>query len=141
MATGELGQEQLSGLAKVLEATRGAFRIVLVHHPLVTAPNRRLRRLIDAAELHRVLAAQGAELVIHGHDHRRALVWLDGPEKPIPVIGAPSASGRAPHGHEDTGGYNLYRIDGEAGNWRCEMIGRQRAPDGTVSEVARQMLT
>ena len=104
MATGELGHEQLSRLAKVLEATRGAFRIVLVHHPLVTAPNRHLRRLTDAAELHRVLAAQGAELVIHGHDHCRALVWLDGPEKPIPVIGAPSASARAPHGHEDAGG-------------------------------------
>ena len=141
MATGELGHEQLSRLATVLEATRGAFRIVLVHHPLVTAPNRHLRRLTDAAELHRVLAAQGAELVIHGHDHCRALVWLDGPEKPIPVIGAPSASARTPHGHEDAAGYNLFRIDGEAGNWRCEMVGRQRSPSGTVSEVVRQVLT
>ena len=107
----------------------------------MTPPNRHLRRLTDAAEFHRVLAAQGAELVIHGHDHCRSLVWLDGPEKPIPVIGAPSASARAPHGHEDAAGYNLFRIDGEAGNWRCEMIGRQRAPERTVSEVARQVLT
>ncbi len=141
MATGELGQEQLSGLAKDLEATRGAFRIVLVHHPLVTAPNRHLRRLTDAAELRRVLAAQGAELVIHGHDHCRALIWLEGPAKPIPVVGAPSASARTPHRHEDAGGYNLFRIDGEAGNWRCEMIGRQRAPGGAVGEVARQVLS
>ena len=140
MATGELGRRQLSALAEILEATRGAFRIVLVHHPLVTAPNRYLRRLTDATELHGMLAAHGAELVLHGHDHCRALIWLDGPDKPIPVVGAPSASARAPHGHEDAGGYNLFHIDGEAGNWRCEMIGRQRAPGGAVSEVARQIL-
>ena len=140
MATGELGQEQLSRLARLLEATRGAFRIVLVHHPLVTAPSRDLRRLIDAEGLHRVLAAQGAELVIHGHDHRRAPIWLDSPEKPIPIVGAPSASASVPHGHEDAGGYNLFHIEGEAGNWRCELIGRQRTPGGGVSEVARQIL-
>ncbi len=140
MATGELGQTQLSGLAEALEATRGAFRIVLVHHPLVSAPNRYLRRLTDAADLHRVLATHGTELVLHGHDHRRALIWLDGAERSIPVVGAPSASALAPHGQEDTGGYNIFHIDGEVGNWRCEMIGRQRAPDGTVREVARQTL-
>jgi 3',5'-cyclic AMP phosphodiesterase CpdA len=141
MATGELGQQQLSALSEALAATRGTFRIVLVHHPLVSTPNHYLRRLTDAAELHRVLAAHGAELVLHGHDHCRALIWLDGPERRIPVVGVPSASARASHGDKDAGGYNLFRIDGEAGNWRCEMIGRQRAPDGTVGEVARQMLT
>ena len=141
MATGELGQQQLSALPEALAATRGTFRIVLVHHPLVSTPNHYLRRLTDAAELHRVLAAHGAELVLHGHDHCRALIWLDGPERRIPVVGVPSASARASHGDKDAGGYNLFRIDGEAGNWRCEMIGRQRAPDGTVGEVARQMLT
>ena len=140
MATGELGQRQLSALGEALEATRGTFRIVLVHHPLAAAPKHYLRRLIDAAELHRMLAARGAELVLHGHDHRRALIWLDGPERRIPVVGAPSASARALHGDEDAGGYNIFRIDGEAGNWRCEMIGRQRAPDGTVREVTRRML-
>ena len=141
MATGELGQQQLSALPEALAATRGTFRIVLVHHPLVSTPNHYLRRLTDAAELHRVLAAHGAELVLHGHDHCRALIWLDSPERRIPVVGVPSASARASHGDKDAGGYNLFRIDGEAGNWRCEMIGRQRAPDGTVGEVARQMLT
>ena len=33
MATGELGDGQLSGLAQALEQTSGMFRIVLMHHP------------------------------------------------------------------------------------------------------------
>jgi hypothetical protein len=52
----------------------------------------------------------------------------------------PSASARAPHGSEDAAGYNLFRIDGEAGGWRCELIARQRGADGNVREVERQAL-
>ena len=83
----------------------------------------RLRRLTDAADLRGVLADKGAELLLHGHDHSRAVVWLDGPKTKIPAVGVPSASARAPHGDENAAGYNLFRIDGEAGKWRCEMIG------------------
>lgn len=140
LATGQLGEAQLSRLATVLEQTRGIFRIVLIHHPPESPPDRYLRRLVDAAEFRRVLAEKGAELVLHGHDHRRSLAWLDGPEKAIPAVGAPSASARAPHGHEGAGGFNLFRISGEAGRWRCEMVGRELSADGSVREVERQAL-
>jgi 3',5'-cyclic AMP phosphodiesterase CpdA len=138
MATGELGDAQLSRLAQALERTRDTFRIVLIHHPPESPPNRYLRRLTDGTALRRVLAAHGAELVIHGHDHVRSRTWLDGPQTGIPIIGAPSASARVAHRNENRGGYNIFQIDGEAGTWRCVMIAREYGANGRVAEVARE---
>jgi len=140
LATGRLGERQLSRFAAALDETRRMFRVVLIHHPPESPANRYLRRLTDAEKFRRVLAEQGAELVLHGHDHRRSVIWLDGPEKAIPAVGVPSASARAPHRHEGGAGYNLYRIDGEAGGWHCEMIGRERNVGGSVRDIERQTL-
>jgi len=141
LATGSLGEQQLHRLAEALEQTRGSFRVVLIHHPPVSPPNRYLRRLIDAAEFRDVLAKHGANLVLHGHDHVRSVVWLDGPQGAIPTVGVPSASAKVPHGHEDASGYNIFRIDGAPGGWHCEMIARQLGTDETVSEVERRILS
>jgi 3',5'-cyclic AMP phosphodiesterase CpdA len=140
MATGELGDAQISKFAEVLEQTRGTFRVVLIHHPPESPPNRYLRRLIDGAAFRRVLATHGAELMIHGHDHTRSLIWLDGPQKSIPVMGAPSASARVAHHNENRGGYNVFQIDGSAGAWQCVMIAREYGVDGKITEVARRTL-
>jgi len=141
MATGRLGQQQLSGLTEALTQTRDLFRVVLIHHPPLSPPARYMRRLVDSADLRHVLAEHGAELLIHGHDHERAIVRLDGPRgTKIPAVGAPSASANAPHGHENAGGYNIYRIDGDAAAWHCELIARERGPDGEVREIGRQAL-
>jgi 3',5'-cyclic AMP phosphodiesterase CpdA len=140
LATGSLGAQQLNRLAAALEETQNLFRVVLIHHPPRSPPSRYLRRLTDGAEFCRVLAANGAELVLHGHDHCHSLIWPDGPHQAIPVVGVPSASARAPHGGEDGAGYNLFRIDGEPGGWRCEMISRQRGADGGFREAERQTL-
>jgi len=139
-ATGQLGDKQLSLLAEALKQTREFFRVVLVHHPPVSPPSRHMRRLVDGAEFCRVLAQNGAELLLHGHDHCFSLIWLDGPAKKIPVVGAPSGSARGPHGHEDAAGYNVFHIDGELNGWRCEMVRRQRSADGVVRELERQTL-
>lgn len=141
MATGRVGNRQLTRFAEALDQTRGLFRIVLIHHPPQSPWRRHLRRLVDARQLRAVLAAKGAELLLHGHDHRRAIVWLDGPQATkIPAIGVPSASARAPHGGEDAAGYHIFRIDGGSGAWRCEWIARQRGADGGVREISRQVL-
>jgi len=140
LATGRLGQEQLARLATALEQTRALFRVVLIHHPPVSPPARYLRRLTDAAEFRDLLAKHGADLVLHGHDHCRSIVWLAGPDRAIPAVGVPSASARRAHGHENAAGYNLFRIEGAAGGWRCEMIARERRADGSVGEVERQTL-
>ena len=140
MATGALGDRQLAGLAQALDRTTDVFRVVLIHHPPESLPNRRLRRLIDGAEFRRVLAAHGADLVLHGHDHRRAVLWLDGPGKKIPAVGVPSASARAAHRHETVAGYHLFRIDTQGNGWRCLMIAREQSTDGTVQDVEQQVL-
>jgi 3',5'-cyclic AMP phosphodiesterase CpdA len=140
MATGLLGEPQLARFAQALEQTRGSFRVVLIHHPPETPPRRRLRRLIDAAEFRRVLAAHGADLVLHGHDHRRAITWLDGPEQKIPAVGAPSASAQTAHHHENAGGYNVFQIAANGNTWRCQMVARERDADGSIGEVERQVL-
>jgi 3',5'-cyclic AMP phosphodiesterase CpdA len=137
MATGRLGERQLMHLAEALEHTRGGFRIVLIHHPPASPLRRHLRRLTDAAELRGVLAAKGAELLLHGHDHQRSLIWLDGTGKKIPALGVPSASAHARHGDEDSAGYNIFQIEAAGGSWRCETLSYERQADGTIDECAR----
>jgi 3',5'-cyclic AMP phosphodiesterase CpdA len=141
MATGWLGATQLSGFAEMLDATREAFRIVLIHHPPASPPRRYLRRLVDAPALRRVLAEKGADLLLYGHDHRSSLLWLDGPSgMKIPAVGVPSASAATPHGDEGAAAYHLFKIDGATKNFRCEMIARQRGSDGVIREVERKTL-
>jgi len=143
MATGRLGTEQLARLAEVLDrcADERLFRVVLIHHPPVSKRGRHFKRLVDGAELCAVLARHGTELVVHGHDHERSLVQLDGPKRRIPVVGVPSAS-EAPPGEHDPAGYNLYRIADGGNGWRCEAIARGLSPDGNdVIEIERTVLT
>jgi 3',5'-cyclic AMP phosphodiesterase CpdA len=138
MATGRLGQRQLARLAEALEQMRGNFRIVLIHHPPISPLRRLFRRLTDGAELRALLAAKGAELLLHGHDHRRSLIWLDGPaNKKIPALGVPSASAAARHAKEDAAGYNIFHIDAAGTGWHCETVSYERGADGAVRECAR----
>lgn len=139
LATGRLGEQQLARFARALDETSGLFRIVLIHHPPVTDPRHYLRRLIDASRFCRVLAEKGAELVLHGHDHRRSLIWLAGPHKRIPVVGVPSATARTSHDRERAA-YNILQIDRDPRAWRCEVITRQCGADGSVREIERQTL-
>jgi 3',5'-cyclic AMP phosphodiesterase CpdA len=140
MATGQLGPEQLRQLAPLLDRARdeGLFRVVMIHHPPVSKSH--FKRLTDGAALRDVLAQHGADLVIHGHDHAHAVVWLDVKHGRIPVVGVPSAS-EAPPGKHDPAGYNLYKIDGEPGAWRCQLVPRGLTPNGdTIFERNRVML-
>lgn len=141
-ASGTLGEAQIGRLAAQLGhlAQEGLFRVVLIHHPPVSPrpPDKRLR---DKEDFLRAIAAQGAELVLHGHDHVQALVWLDGPNGTrVPAIGVPSASA-APNTVKDAAAYNLYRIGGTAGAWRCEMEMRGMKSDGTVGSTKRVTLS
>ena len=139
MATGRLGAEQITRLGELLERCAGSFRVVMIHHPPASKPSRRFKRLLDGPAFRAALARHGAELVIHGHDHERALIDLAGPQRPIPVVGVPSASEASP-GEHDPAGYNLYRIEGDNGAWRCEVVSRGLTPDGKqVVEIKRML--
>jgi 3',5'-cyclic AMP phosphodiesterase CpdA len=142
MATGRLGEAQIACAAAMLARLGEArlFRVVMIHHPPVSVASSHHKRLIDAAALREAIAAAGAELVIHGHDHVRSLAWLPGrgAGARVAVIGVPSASAVAGARHE-AAAYNLYRIGGGAspGTWSCEVISRGLRADGTVAEIDR----
>jgi hypothetical protein len=51
----------------------------------------------------------------------------------------PSASA-ARGGDKDNAAYNLYRIDGRRGAWRCEMITRGLASSGAIAQQKRFLL-
>ena len=106
--------------------------MVLIHHPPASPRARRFKRLLDDRELRDTLARHGAELILHGHDHVPSLTWLARDritgggsvvEARIPVFGVPSASAN-PATAKAPAAYNLYRISGGAGAWRCEAVSR-----------------
>src|SRR4029077_1102115 len=114
------------------------FRVVLIHHPPVSEAGRH-KRLLDAPVLLRIIAAHGADLLIHGHDHVHMMNWLQGPNGTrVPAIGVPSASA-TPGTSKDAAAYNLYRIKGLAGAWSCEVVSRGIGPTGEVVEQKRVM--
>jgi 3',5'-cyclic AMP phosphodiesterase CpdA len=137
MATGRLGEAQIKALGPLLDKLKqeGLFRVVLIHHPPVTrAPSH--KRLLDAWALLETIAAHGAELLLHGHDHLQMLNWLEGPAGTrVPAVGVSSASA-APGLSHDAAAFNLYRIDGAPGAWRCEMVSRGFADGGSIVESA-----
>jgi 3',5'-cyclic AMP phosphodiesterase CpdA len=143
LATGRLGAAQLSRLAEMLDdcGREGLFRVVLVHHPPLSRRSRYFKRLTDGAALRATLARHGGELLLHGHDHEHSVMALAGPEQAIPAVGVPSASEIPTGGGHDRAAYNLYRIDGTSGAWRCEAISRGISADGeTVTEIRRTVL-
>ncbi|EJW11428.1 hypothetical protein A33M_3140 [Rhodovulum sp. PH10] len=142
LATGLLGRDQIEGLETRLKALGddGLFRVVLLHHPPHKTAASRHKRLVDAAPFRQALARAGAELVLHGHDHVHALMWLDGPSGPIPAVGLPSASA-APDGKKPPAAYNLYGIEGEPGAWRCTMTTRGfSTATAPIGELGRRVL-
>jgi 3',5'-cyclic AMP phosphodiesterase CpdA len=139
MATGRLGKPQIARMVEMLDALRSVFRVVMIHHPPIGAPSAYHKRLIDAAGFRQAIAAVGAELIIHGHNHVQALAWLPGNDGRVPVLGVPSASVRADAKH--AGAYNLYRIDGRPGGWHCEVVTRGLRPSGAAAELSRRVLS
>jgi 3',5'-cyclic AMP phosphodiesterase CpdA len=142
-ATGRLGDDQRAALDEMLArlAREPVFRVVLVHHPLASAPGDWHKRLTDGPELIELLRRRGADLVLHGHDHRDATMWIDGPKRPIPAIGAPSASA-IDDGRHDPAAYHLFRVESAGEAWTCEMITRgfARGDAARVTELRRMKL-
>jgi 3',5'-cyclic AMP phosphodiesterase CpdA len=143
IASGMTGREQLARLGKVLDSTRraGLFRLVLIHHPPLPGQASPTRSLKDAVALQEVLYRHGAELVIHGHNHRNMLIeQASSSGVAIPIVGVPSASLAHQHGEEELARYNLYRITGPP--WMITLLGRGLAePDGDLVDLERRRLS
>lgn len=111
LAFGSLGSGQRARLDAILADPELAehVRIVALHHPVQPGAGHWHNRLTDAAAVRSLLGARGASLVLHGHLHRFLRASLPGPDQPIPVVGAPSASAALRDAGRRGGGV-LYRI-------------------------------
>lgn len=112
MASGRVGRAQLARLDAVLRELRGRdlCRVVLIHHPVVDEHIHRRRRCSDSAALREVIAGAGAELVLHGHNHRSEFHRLETVDGEIPVVGVRSGSYAGPN-DQKTAQYHLYEIE------------------------------
>jgi 3',5'-cyclic AMP phosphodiesterase CpdA len=113
-AYGRLGAGQLARLRTALADPRLAdkTRVLAIHHPPAgRRAESRIRGLRDHAAFAAVIAEVGADLIVHGHEHRDMTESLAGPSGPVPVRGI--ASGTYHHNKpERVARYRIYEIGG-----------------------------
>ncbi len=121
-AAGTVGEQQLRDLKHILAMLghQGFYRVVMIHHPPLPGLAPLRKALTDAAALKQVLVEEGCELVLHGHNHRFMLNWLETRSGHTPVIGAPSASIQGDKFHEPAG-WNNFHIQRKQGYWQTEL--------------------
>lgn len=131
VASGRLGSTQREALERLLDETgrRGLTRIVMLHHPpRISDPGGHFGRgLSDHQAFARIIGRVGAELIIHGHNHKLFVDHLAGPRGPVPVVGVPSAS--AVRGKiRNRAGYHLFSIEGEGAKAKISARARGLLP-------------
>src|SRR5262249_1226057 len=111
------------------------FRLVMIHHPPLPGQTSWARALSDAAQMEAMLRSHGAELVIHGHNHRATLCWVDR----VPVVGGASVSLWRRQMAQQLARHSLAAFSGAP--WRIELTGRALAdPDGPIVRVKHSAL-
>lgn len=142
-AGGKIDDKQMSALEERLSTlgAKGFYRVVMIHHPPLPnlAPDR--KSLQNASQLQSLLEETGCELVLHGHNHRSMLNWLETKTGPCAVVGVASAS-IVGDTHHEPAGWNLYRITRAQGRWQTEMTRFQYQRDSsTVKAINTALLS
>ena len=122
LATGKLGSRQLEALENQLRqlADQGLFRVVLIHHPPVAGAAKPRKSLVDAEAFRGVIEVAGAELVLHGHNHRSLFGEIAGPDGSVPVVGVASASALSVH-DRPAAQYHVYELSRTDEVWALTM--------------------
>jgi 3',5'-cyclic AMP phosphodiesterase CpdA len=125
-ARGRLGGPQLRALDTMLARLRdqNLFRVLLIHHPPLPGQNEWRKAMGDTRAFIDVVRRRGADLVLHGHNHRqmRAAIRAEGRE--VPVLGVASASARLSR-RQPAAHYNICRIARVGNRWSCEVEARR----------------
>jgi 3',5'-cyclic AMP phosphodiesterase CpdA len=111
-AWGRMGEVQMQRLETLLTSpeVKSRRRVVLIHHPPLVNRAGEDRNLRDRVALQAMFARTGADLILHGHDHRDFFNELAGPGGArIPVVGAGSASYDGPMARRSR--YHIFEID------------------------------
>jgi 3',5'-cyclic AMP phosphodiesterase CpdA len=140
IAAGRFDDVQAARLAQCLKLTgeAGYFRVVLIHHPPNVESQHPGFGLWGSRLFRSVIAAHGAEIILHGHTHRSSMHSVHGPKGEVPVIGV-AAAGAMPGGLGDPARYNFFRVERNGAGWSCTMreFGYQRL--GTEIVMRLQM--
>lgn len=141
VASGRLGAAQIASADALLLQAReaGLTRVILIHHPPHLGGAKRGRELTDARAFEAMLARTGAELVLHGHNHRASLNWREGSTgessaRHVPILGVPSAS-VAPRSHGSSAAWTLLRFAGDGQSAQITAERRGLLPDGTIGKL------
>jgi 3',5'-cyclic AMP phosphodiesterase CpdA len=143
MATGLMDAAQAEAFGKALVETgaEGLCRVVLIHHPPLHSLTTWPRRLIGASRVRAQIARHGAELVLHGHNHRTTIAHVEGPDgRKVPVLGA-AAPSILPNNHHPGGAYNLVRIEGERGRPYSIAMTERGFRNGAITTVSEAKLS
>ena len=112
---------------------------MLIHHP----PNQEQAHprlgLYGAKAFRRVVAEQGAELVLHGHTHQSSIYAIPGPRGDVPVVGVAAAgAAQGDAGGHDPARYNLFSIQRLGTAWQCTLreFGFQRLSTDIVLRLS-----
>ncbi len=110
MATGKAGVQQLRNLERILlqAGKNKEFRVVMIHHPPQSHATKWRKSLLDAHHFRDVIKRTGAEIILHGHLHHAVRTHLEGPQGPVPVFGAGSAS------LKQGGHYYFFTLEGQS---------------------------
>ena len=121
-ATGQVGQMQLQRLAQLLTESgrQGLFRVVLIHHPPVSGVVQWRKRLKDAKDFRAVVKRCGAEMILHGHVHRRSITQLQTPHGRAPVISVSSASALGSKS-DRRARFHIYQITSGSPGWEMQL--------------------
>ena len=136
-ASGALGHEQRDAFEALLAEMggEGLARVVMIHHPPHRVGASTGRGLRDARKFEEIIARRGADLVIHGHNHRTSVALLEGRDGPVPVVGVASGAaipGTAGH----RAAYHLYKSGRDGGRWSRSAIKRGfDVGTGTFSDI------
>lgn len=139
-ATGRLGPAQIAAAERLLgdlaRAPDRPCRVVMIHHPPHPGGAAAGRELKDAAAFAAMIGRAGADLILHGHNHVGSVAGIPGPEgRPVPVVGAPSASARSLLVNRRAS-YYLYTITpGETGH-RIAVVERGLDAEGGIAELS-----
>lgn len=134
LATGKLGNKQLTKLEQLLEQTKqlGLFRVVIVHHPPIPGICKWRKRLIDADRLQMVLQQHGAELVLYGHTHKTEHRKLTTTTGNTPLISVSSASSIS-NEHSRRASYTVFRVNkNQSSEWQLSTHIRQYQPEEKI---------
>jgi 3',5'-cyclic AMP phosphodiesterase CpdA len=97
----------------------------MIHHPPLKTVTRFGRNLMDQRKVADLIGAHGAELVLHGHNHRHSVTEIRGKAGAVPIIGVASCSA-VPGTPGHLAEYHLITIEPESRAFSLRRRGRPR---------------